>query len=313
MSVHHFIPDRYYRAMGSYPPVLTIQDGDTVATRTVCGAGVDANHVRVTRGGNPVTGPFFVHGAERGDTLAVRLERIRPNRRFGYSATVVSPGVLVPEMARTLPESGGSSWEIDLERWAATLLAPETALGKLSLPLAPMLGCLGVAPDDQQAISTITAGPHGGNMDYRGYVEGVVALFPVFTDGALFFLGDGHAVQGDGEIVGSGIEVSMDVQFSVQIRKGMRIRRPRLETASTLMALGTARPLDQAVQEATTELVRWLRTEYRLDVRTSSILLGQAIRYEIGNIYNPSFTAVAKVDKQWLPQSRPAGERLEEA
>lgn len=106
-------------------------------------------------------------------------------------------------------------WEVDLERWSATLLSPDTVLGRLSLPLFPMLGCVGVAPDDQQTISTITAGPHGGNMDYRGYVEGVVALFPVFTDGALFFLGDGHAVQGVGEIVGSGIEVSMDVQFSV--------------------------------------------------------------------------------------------------
>lgn len=303
MSVHQFTPTRYHRAMGSYEPALTIQDGDTVVTRTVCSAGVDAHHVRVTRGGNPVTGPFFVQGAERGDTLAIALERVRPSRRFGYSATVVAPGVLVPDMARTLPESGGSVWDIDLQKWSATLISPETALGRLSLPLSPMLGCLGVAPDDQQAISTITSGPHGGNMDYRGYTEGAVALFPVFTDGALFFLGDGHAVQGDGEIVGSGIEVSMDVTFTVHVRKGTRIRRPRIETASTLMALGTARPLDQAVQEATTELVRWLRTDYQLDVRASSILLGQAIRYEIGNIYNPSFTAVAKVDRRWLPCS----------
>lgn len=79
------------------------------------------------------------------------------------------------------------------------------------------------------------------------------------------------------------------------------------------MTLGTARPLDQAVQEATTELVRWLRTDYRLDVRTSSILLGQAIRYEIGNVYGPAYTVVAKVDKRWLPHAMPAGNILEEA
>lgn len=298
--IHHFIPTQYHRAMGNYRPVLAINDGDTVVTQTLCGAGYDAERRRVVAGGNPVTGPFFVCGATRGDTLAVTLERIRPNRRTGHSTTVIGSNVVDPDFIRRLPPDTDAEWDVDVEAWSAALVRPRTSLGAFSVPLAPMLGCLGVAPGFGQTISTATAGPHGGNMDYRGYTEGVTALFPVFADGALFFLGDGHARQGDGEITGSGIEISMDVQFSARIRKGKRCRWPRLETDGELMAVGNARPLDQALQHATTELIRWLRGEYKLDITTSSVLLGQVIRYEIGNVYDPAYTAVAKIERQWL-------------
>jgi len=130
-----------------------------------------------------------------------------------------------------------------------------------------MLGCFGVAPPGGQAISTDTSAEHGGNMDYRGFVTGVTAYFPVFAPGALFHLGDGHAVQGDGEIVGTGIEVSCDVQFTVRLLKGYRIGWPRGENADYIFSVGNARPLDQALQHATTEMVRWLAADYGLDAR----------------------------------------------
>ena len=106
-------------------------------------------------------------------------------------------------------------------------MKPETKLGNLTLPLAPMLGCFGVAPPRGQAISTATSGEYGGNMDYRGFIAGTIAYFPVFVPGALVHVGDGHAIQGDGEIVGTGIEISMDVQFTVRLIKGKRIEWPR--------------------------------------------------------------------------------------
>jgi acetamidase/formamidase len=300
VTVHTFSPDRYYRAMGSYEPVLRVAAGDTVVTTTVDAGGHDASGERVTPGGNPMTGPFYIEGAEPGDTLEVRLERVRPNRSHGFSATVVAENVVDPEFVRQLPERASGRWEVDLDAWRATLVDPQTVRGPITLPLEPMIGCLGVAAEREQAISTATSASHGGNMDYRGYAEGVTTFFPVFSEGALFFIGDGHALQGDGEIVGTGIEISMDVQFTLRVRKGWATAWPRIETADELIALGNARPLDQALQHATTELMRWLEADYGLDFRASSSLLGQTIRYEIGNVFDPAYTVVAKVAKRWM-------------
>lgn len=287
--------------MGTYEPVLRIAGGDTVVTTTVCAGGMDASAERVTPPGNPMTGPFYVEGATPGDILEVRLDRLRPNRRYGYSGSVVAPNVVDPDFVPRLPDRGRSEWDVDVESWSAALVKPETALGRINLPLDPMIGCFGVAPDRGEAISTATSGPHGGNMDYRGCVEGVTALFPVFVEGGLFFIGDGHALQGDGEIVGSGIEISMDVQFTVTVRKGHRAHWPRIETEDELMTLGNARPLDQALQHATTELMHWLDAEHGLDYTASSTLLAQVIRYQIGNVYDPAYTVVAKIERKWLP------------
>ena len=163
-----------------------------------------------------------------------------------------------------------------------------------------MLGCFGVAPPQGQAISCATSGEHGGNMDYRGFHEGVTVDFPVFAEGALFHVGDGHALQGDGEIVGTGIEVSMDVEFSLEVLKGKTIRWPRAEDETYVMAVGNARPLDEAVQHATTELLRLLHDDHGLDYRAGSVLLGQFVRYDVGNVYDPAYTMVAKVEKALL-------------
>ena len=228
MATHHFEPSVYYTALGTYEPVLHIESGDTVVTTTVDNAGRDSEDQAVTRGGNPQTGPFYIEDAVNGDTLAVHFDRIVPNRRIGRTATVVAPNVLDPYyVAANLPKSGGAEWEIDVDRWTATLISPETRLGKFCLPLEPMVGCFGVAAIGGQAISTATSAEHGGNMDYRGFCQGATVYLPVFAEGALFFLGDGHAVQGDGEIVGTGVEISFDIEFTVTLIKGKRIHWPR--------------------------------------------------------------------------------------
>jgi acetamidase/formamidase len=303
MTTHRFTPEHYFNAIGWHAPVLRIADGDTVITTTVDAMGKDSSDTRATPGGNPMTGPFYVEGAEPGDTLALYLDRITPNRPIGYTSTMVAANVVDPEFARGLPQGGPlAEWQIDAERGTATLIAPATKLGKLELPLAPMLGCFGVAPPRGQAISTATSGEYGGNMDYRGFVAGVTVYFPVFAPGALIHVGDGHAIQGDGEIVGTGIEISMDVQFTARLIKGKRIGWPRGENAEYIFTVGNARPLDQALQHATTEMLRWLEQDYGLDRVSASILLGQAVEYDLGNVYDPAYTMVCKLRKSLLAQ-----------
>jgi amidase len=300
MAIHRFQPSHYHTTIGSHEPVLQIDDGDTVVTTTVDALGKDASDTQITPKGNPQTGPFYINGAEAGDTLLVELGRILPNRAIGYTGSVVAANVVDPSYVRELPEREWAEWRVDNERGTATLIKPETKLDNLTIPLAPMLGCFGVAPPNAQAISTATSGEHGGNMDYRGFVTGVVVYFPVFVPGALFHLGDGHATQGDGEIVGTGIEISMEVQFTVRLIKGKRIRWPRGSNTEYIFTIGNARPLDQAVQHATTEMLRWLKDDYGLDQTSANLLLGQCVRYDVGNVFDPAYTMVCKVPKTLL-------------
>jgi amidase len=304
MAEHRFTPTRYYTAIGTYDPVLRIADGDSVVTTTVDAGGGDASGNNVTPGGNPQTGPFYVEGAEPGDTLAVRFDRIYPNRRSGYTSSQIAANVVDPwyvtQFPKERPERG--EWEVDLERGTATLTKPETKLGRFTLPLRPMLGCFGVAPPRGQAISCATSAEHGGNMDYKGFEQGVTVYFPVFVEGALLFVGDCHAVQGDGEIVGTGIEISADVRFTVNLQKGRRINWPRAENETHILTAGNARPLDQALQHATTEMIRWLQSDYGLDPVGAYTLLGQCIEYEVGNVFDPAYTMICKVSKKVLQQ-----------
>jgi acetamidase/formamidase len=261
---------------------------------------MDATGEQVTERGNPQTGPFFIQGAEPGDMVSVRFDRLAPNRRYGWSQTVIAEGALDPESIKGTPDGKLARWEIDLGARTVALLEPATSLGRLVLPLQPMVGCFGVAPPRGQAISAATSSTHGGNMDYRGFTEGVWVHFPVFVPGALLHVGDGHAIQGDGEIVGTGVEVSFDVQFTVRLAKGKTIQWPRAETADEVMTVGNARPLDQCVQHATTEMVRWLQADFGLDARGAHLLLGQCVRYDLGNVYDPAYTMVCKVPRRYL-------------
>jgi acetamidase/formamidase len=205
-------------------------------------------------------------------------------------------------------------WQIDLETMTARpgaagpsiqgAIDPPPQLRDLVLQLTPMIGCFGVAPAGGEAISTATSGPHGGNMDYRGFREGVTVLFPVAVPGALFHIGDGHAVQGDGEIVGTGIETSFDVEFTCTVRKRVDAHWPRGEDDRGIFTAGNARPLDQALQHATTEMLRWLEQDFSLDARAASTLMGQTVQYEIGNVYDPAYTVVCRMARDLLAGRR---------
>jgi len=303
MATHHFEPVAYHTTFGSHQPVLHIASGDTVVTTTIDAGGTNAKGERVANSPNPQTGPFYIDGAELGDTLQVDLEYLYPNRPVGYSSALLAPHMVDPTYVSKLPEPKRVEWHIQPDTGTAALITPLPGLPDFSLPLDPMLGCLGVAPPDGQAISSATSGPYGGNMDYRGFTVGTTVYFPVFTPGALLHLGDGHAVQGDGEIVGTGIEISFDVRFSVRLLKGKRTHWPRGENAGSIFTMGNARPLDQAVQHATTEMMRWLQEDYGLDAYAASTLLGMCVQYDLGNIYDPAYTMVCKLAKRWLNPS----------
>ncbi len=304
MATHNFQPTHYHVTIGSHDPVLRIADGDTVITTTIDARGNDAADNTVAERGNPQTGPFYVEGAEPGDALAVTFDRLMPNRRRGFTGNLIAERILEPEFVRTLPPKRDVNWDVDVEQGTVTLSDPESKINGYTVPMAPMVGCFGVAPPRGQAISTATSYVNGGNMDYRGHVEGVTVYFPVATPGALFHIGDGHAVQGDGEIVGTGVEISMDVQFTARVVKNSNIVWPRTENDEYIMAFGNARPLDEALQYATTELLRWLNERYELDTESASIMLGQTIEYEIANVFDPAYTVVAKLRKSWLDRIR---------
>lgn len=301
MAVRHFTPNRFYNVFGIAEASISIADGDRVITTTVDAWGVDGKGKKVAEAPNPMTGPFFIEKAAPGDTLSIEIHRMSPNRASGWTFSTLAPNVVEPGFVNSLPERQRVEWNIDTASGTVGLSDPSDILRDWSVPLAPMIGCFGVAPPMGQAISTATSGPYGGNMDYRGFGPGTTATFPVFQSGALFYLGDGHACQGDGEIVGTGIETSFEIEFTARLLKGKATGCPRGETAEDIFTVGNARPLDQALQHATTEMMKWLQTDFGLDATSASHLLGQCVRYDVANVFNPAFSVVCRLAKRWLP------------
>jgi acetamidase/formamidase len=301
---HRFTPERFYNTFSfAHPPALRIRPGDRVVTKTIDAAGVDWNGKQVGQGPNPQTGPFYIEGAEPGDAIVVTIERIETNRPTGFSLSLLAPYAVDPASiaARNDREPRVVTWMIDKARRTTRVDAADIAPA-IELPLREMLGCLGTAPARKEAVATSTPGPFGGNMDYAGLTAGVKVTLPVNEPGALLFLGDGHARQGEGEIVGTGVETSMDVEFTVDLVKKKAIGWPRLENDTYIMVLGSERPLLQAFQHATTEMHRLLVTDFKYSERAASLLMGQAIEYEIANVVDPHFTVVAKLRKSLLPR-----------
>jgi acetamidase/formamidase len=302
-ETHRFVPDRFYNTWSAaHPPALHIKPGDHVVTKTVDASGVNWNGQSVATGPNPETGPFYVEGAEPGDMIVVTFERIETNRTTAWSGSLLSPYTVTPLAiaSRVDKDAKRVTWTIDRAKGVARLDDATVQPGGIELPLKPMLGCVGVAPRGKEAISTSTPGAWGGNMDFAGVVTGAKVMLPVNEPGALLFIGDGHARMGEGEIAGTGLETSMDVEFMVELVKKKAIGWPRLENATHIMVLGSARPLLEAFQLATSELQQWLQADYGFTERGAQVFMGQAAEYEIANVVDPSFTVVAKIPKALL-------------
>ena len=302
MAHHRFVPETYHTAIGAHDPVLHVASGDTITTTTVDAGGSDATGQPVTPGGNPQTGPFYVESAEPGDTLAVTFDKLAPNRKIGFTSGVIAANVLDlgyrPEFD---DDRNRLEWEIDFEDNTATPIGFEDLpIGRLRIPLRPMVGCFGVAPPRGQAISTATSDTHGGNMDYKEFVQGVTVYFPVFVDGGLFphrrrprragrrrnrrhrdrNLLRCHLhpapLQGQNHPLAAGDQRNP--------RNGRRKRAP-------------ARPGNPTRHHRTDPLPP---DDYGLDARSIHILMGQAVEYDVGNVYDPAYTMVCKMSRKTL-------------
>jgi len=308
-TAHTFEPKEFHRLFsGAIPPALHISPGDTVKTWTVDAGGSDAAGKKRSNGGNPQTGPFYVEGALPGDQLAVKLNRVRFNRDSAFSGSRVVGSALNRRHFADLqwPKDFDSEWVLDRENGTARLKRPTDKLKNFTSTLRPMMGCVAVAPPGNMAYRTGFLGVYGGNMDYREIREGVTVYLPVFQAGALLFIGDGHAAQGDGQLTGDALETSMDVEFTVElIRNGGRGQGgPRAESEDDPMAMGIAGSLDTALQSATSELMRWLAKDYGLNPSEASIMLGTSMRYDIAEVVDPAMHVVTRIGKKALAQLR---------
>ncbi len=300
VTTHRLEATLWHNTLGSHAPALRCASGDVVVTETLDAAGFDRNGDARARRPNPVNGPIFVEGAEPGDALRVEILRMTPTRETGWTYAPLAANVVDPGFVGSLPAPERFTWIIDRDKLTARLEQAPKDLEGFVLALEPMIGCFGVAPSLGQAFSNATSAENGGNMDYRRFGVGTRVWFPVAVEGALFALGDCHAVQGDGEIVGTGIETTFEVEVRLTVEKKRRIAWPRGETATDIFTVGNARPLDQALQHATTEMLNWLTTDYGLSMMSASHLLGQVVRYDVGNVFDPAYTMVCRVAKTWL-------------
>ena len=290
------------------PPALTIKPGDTVETETFSKPG-DYYDPKVAGPWPGEVGPFLIDGAAPGDTLVVRIVKLTPNRDIAVSN--VRPngisGVSGDSRTRMLndPLPGRRFiWQIDRARMVGVLDLPGSASKRIELPLRPMLGRVAVAPAGEEAWGGLWPGDFGGNMDASDVGQGATVYLPVFHPGALFYFGDFHALQGDGEIAGSGLESTADVTFQFDLIKGKSISWPRIENDEYIMVAGSVRPLIDALRIAYVELIDWLVADYGFEKMDAYQVASQAGVVRVANVVDPNYTVVAKFPKRFLPSRR---------
>lgn len=306
-QVHQFTPKAGVQTFAVRPPVLTVRPGDTVVSPTFS---VPGDYYEKEGGAWPgEVGPFYVEGAAPGDTLVVRILKVELNRDSAVSA--IRPGGLsalaTDGRLRLLNDPLPSRrfvWQLDRKRNVGILDLPGSASRRIEIPLAPMVGRVAVAPAGEEAFGGLWPGAFGGNMDVPDVREGATVSLPVFHEGALFYFGDIHAAQGDGEVCGSGLETTAVVTMQFELVKGRRIAWPRVEDATHLMVAGSARPLIDAFRIAHVELIDWLAAEYGFDRLEAYQVVSQVGTARIGNVVDPLYTVVAKFPKALLPQRR---------
>jgi acetamidase/formamidase len=253
---------------------------------------------------NPQTGPFFLEGAQPGDTLALHFVAIEPSRDWAASSTIPLFGSLTGTHATAglqepLPEL---IWiyEVDAKRRTVAFRAREGEF-TVELPLDPMHGTVGVAPASFEARSSLVPDAHGGNMDTPEMRAGTTCYLGVNVEGALFSIGDGHCRQGEGESCGVAVEAAMDTVLIVDLIKGVPTPWPRLENETHIMSVGSARPLEDAFRISQVDLIEWTSREFAMDRLDGYQLLTQAGEAPVANVVDPNYTIVSKVRKEYLP------------
>ena len=317
-ETHTVYPVKHSRVFtAQQEPIARVRSGDTIVTRTWDSGGKDEKgvwHIQhpyvYPEHGNPLTGPFYIEGAEHGDALEVSIDRIRLNRSDGYSSFRVNPAVFRPGADLHDPKYGMDAvrkgtatllpWEIDTGRGVLRpKLRPQDSSGwQIEIPARPMLGCIGVAPAYDEVRTSGPSGSYGGNIDYNDIVEGATVFLPVYANGAHLFIGDAHARQGDGEGWGNGVETSTDVQLTVRLHKGKRLRIPRLINDTHLVSIGSqpefGSSMDFALRASTTDMLEWLTEDCGLTGPEAHVLLGGVVEHKIVTYYGSVATMIPK-------------------
>ena len=300
---HEFTPTVFYRQFsGSNKPVLSVNPGDTVHTTTVDAGGTDEKGVTRVLGGNPQTGPFYIESAAPGDTLVVHITGLKLNRDWAISDDYLVDRATDSELAVKMKDGGKNiRWHLDLANGLASPEKPSEHLANYKVPVKPMLGCVGVAPNPAAAPpGTGDSGRFGGNMDFNEIVEGATVYLTVNVPGALLYIGDGHALQGDGELNGNALETSMDVEFTVEVIPGKHVPGPRVESATHLMAVGLSGSLDDAFRAATANMASWIEDKYKLTPSEVAQVLGTAAEYKVSEVADRNAGVVLKISKERL-------------
>jgi acetamidase/formamidase len=307
-------PAQYAWTFGGTDPVASVRPGMILELWTEdCFAGRVRSHDDLVSVVcefpflNPQTGPFYVEGAEPGDTLAVHFISIEPSRDWAASSTVPLFGALTsthltPTLQEPLPERVWI-WQLDRTSRTCRFSARDSAY-TVDLPMDPMHGTVGVAPANLEVLSALTPAAHGGNLDTPEMRAGTTCYLGVNVAGAMFSLGDGHARQGEGETCGVAVECAMDTVVVLDLIKNRPNPWPRLESDTHVMSTGSARPLEDAFRIAQLDLIEWIAADHGLSKLDAYQLVTQAVESPLANVCDINYTSVAKIAKRWLPDRR---------
>ncbi len=255
---------------------------------------------------NPQTGPFYLEGAAAGDTVAVHIRKLEPARNYAVSSFGPGFGALVStdQTAMLGPDFPETTWRYDVDA-ARNMARTKSRDGRHSweVPMAPFLGCMGVAPAGGEARTTIVPGNFGGNMDCPEVRAGNTVFLGVNVPGALLSFGDGHYAMGDGEIMGAAIEGAMNVEVYVQLLKNTATPVPRIENADEIMFVGSGRPLEDAARVAFKAMVRWVQRETKMAELDAYQFVSQNAKAPIIQLVDPEYTVLVKIAKNRLPKA----------
>jgi acetamidase/formamidase len=304
-------PEQYAWTFGGAEPIMRVAPGtlmklwteDAFSGRLQSASDKPSEKLNI-REVNPQTGPFYVEGAEPGDTLALHFVDLEPARDWAASATIPFFGGLTGTdrtalLHEPLPEL---TWiyQLDRERRVVVFEAQRSDM-RLELPVEPMLGTVGVAPAGREVRTSLVPDMFGGNMDTPEMRAGATCYLGVNVEGALFSVGDGHYRQGEGESCGTAVEGAMNVTLIVELIKGHAPVWPRIEQDSHYVVVGSSRPLEDAWRASQVGMITWLGELYGLDRLDAYQLLTQISESPLANVVDANYSAVTKVAKRLLP------------
>lgn len=310
-ETHKYQPSKGVPTFAVREPVLRIKPGDIVETESLYGG----YYERAGGEWPGEVGPFYIEGATPNDALVVKILRLRPNR--DHAVSTHTPGfisaVASDRYTRMLNDPLPARryvWRLEKNRTVGVLeltappAAGQASSKRIEAPLRPMLGRVATAPEGEEAFGGLWPGNFGGNMDASDVTEGATVYLPIFHEGAYFYFGDGHALQGDAEICGSGLETTMEVTFQFELIKGKKIAWPRIENDEFIMVVGSVRPLSDALRIAAVEMIEWVAADWGLEKWDAYQVVSQLAQIRVANMVDPNYSVVVKMPKRYLPGRR---------